>query len=167
MRTAWLVAIVVACSDRGSRPVPPTPPPVNHVATVDAAPLEPTRKLPGPCVERITWSDGGKLGTESHTYDTEGRLAQSDFDGDGDGKVTQRVRYRYPNTDHVVIEIDKKADGIVDETKEISYTNNAALWADQCADTAARCELDGHGNIRSITSEDGDRIELDYSCWPP
>ena len=129
--------------------------------------MQPTRHLPGPCVERIAWGgNAADRGIERHTYDASGRLAGSDFDGDNDGRVTQRVRYRYPGGDRVVIESDSKADGTIDRTTEAEYTDNAALWASECAEATARCERDGHGNILGITTDAGDRIELDYSCWP-
>jgi hypothetical protein len=163
MRWISLVTLVLSC--REPRPVPT---PADPMATPPPAPatLQPTRRLPGPCTQRIAWASGGH-GIVRHAYDDEGRLELTEWDGDGDGKVTRRTRYRYPSADRVIVEVDTGADGTIDRTSELDYSDNAALYAEACAQPDTRCERDGHGNILTISWEDGDAIELDYTCWPP
>jgi hypothetical protein len=166
MRCGWLLLLV--CCSRTTPPhleAPPSPP--RDAIAADAGPLQPTRRLPGPCLERIAWGGNpADRGIERHIYDPQGRILQSDFDGDADGKVTRRVRYSYPAADRVVIETDAKADGTFETSVEAAYTDNTELWAEQCSRDGARCDRDGHGNILGITTADDDRIELDYGCWP-
>lgn len=167
--TRWPILLAIAGCAAEPRPAPVAVAPVAIAAPpapVDAGPRQPTRRLPGPCEQRIAWAIGGE-GRVRHGYDAAGRLELTEWDGDGDGKVTRRFRYHYPAVDRVVIEVDARADGSIEHTTETAYTDNAALYAELCADPTARCERDGHGNILTISSEDGDAIALDYACWPP
>jgi hypothetical protein len=151
-----------------ARPAAPT----SAALPISAAP---TRKLPGPCAQHITWNGGGKgRGIVHHRYDAQGRVILNEWDGDADGKVTERTLFSYPDANHVEKKYDYDADGTIDKTETVEYGGNLDLVLGACGTHRwpfVRCDFDAFGNLLRATWDPtkgavvSDVVELDYTCW--